>query len=91
MGIEDTRKAVLESQENVMLYEDVPVAMSDYWATYKGDSVSADDQRTFYKVLFERKDSATNKVLESFTLYPDAFVNPKGQEGLRANPSSKHY
>lgn len=91
LGIEDTRKAVLESQENVMLYEDVPVAMSDYWATYKGDSVSADDPRTFYKVLFERKDSATNKVLESFTLYPDAFVNPKGQEGLSANPSSKHY
>lgn len=91
LGIEDTRKAVLESQENVMLYEDVPVAMSDYWATYKGDSVSTDDPRTFYKVLFERKDSATNKVLESFTLYPDAFVNPKGQEGLSANPSSKHY
>jgi cytochrome c-type biogenesis protein CcmF len=91
LGIEDTRKAVLESQENVMLYEDVPVAMSDYWATYKGDSVSADDPRTFYKVLFERRDSATNKVLESFTLYPDAFVNPKGQEGLSANPSSKHY
>lgn len=91
LGIEDTRKAVMESQENVMLYEDVPVAMSDYWATYKGDSTSTEDPRTFYKVLFERKDSTTNKVLETFTLYPDAFVNPKGQDGLSANPSSKHY
>lgn len=91
LGKTDMREAVKESQENVMLYEDVPVAMSDYWAIYKGDSVSAEDPRTFYKVLFEKRDSATNKVLESFTLYPDAFVNPKGQEGLSANPSSKHY
>lgn len=91
LGKTDMREAVKESQENVMLYEGIPVAMNDYWATYKGDSTSPSDPRTFYKVLFERKDSATNKVLESFTLYPDAFVNPKGQEGLSANPSSKHY
>jgi cytochrome c-type biogenesis protein CcmF len=91
LGETDTRKAMKESQENVMLYEDIPVAMSDYWATYKGDSVSASDPRTFYKVLFQRRDSATGKVLESFSLYPDAFINPKGQEGLSANPSSRHY
>jgi cytochrome c-type biogenesis protein CcmF len=91
LGIEDMREAVKASQENVMLYQDVPVAMNDYWATFKGDSTSADDPRTFYKVLFERKDSVSQKVLESFTLYPDAFVNPKGQTGLSANPSSKHY
>jgi hypothetical protein len=24
-------------------------------------------------------------------LYPDAFVNPKGQQGLSANPSTQHY
>ena len=24
-------------------------------------------------------------------LYPDAFINPKGQQGLSANPSTKHY
>jgi cytochrome c-type biogenesis protein CcmF len=91
LGKTDMREAVKESQENVMLYEDIPVAMSDYWATYKGDSSSANDPRTFYKVLFERRDSLSNKVLESFTLYPDAFINPKGQQGLSANPSSKHY
>ena len=28
---------------------------------------------------------------ERFSLYPDAFINPKGQEGLIANPASKHY
>jgi cytochrome c-type biogenesis protein CcmF len=91
LGKTDMREAIKESQENVMLYKDVPVAMNDYWATYKGDSTSSDDPRTFYKVVFERKDTATNKILESFALYPDAFINPKGQQGLIANPSSKHY
>ena len=42
-------------------------------------------------MLFERKDSVSHKVLESFMLYPDAFINPKGQQGLSANPSTKHY
>jgi cytochrome c-type biogenesis protein CcmF len=92
LGKTDMREAIKESRENVMLYKDIPVAMDDYWATYKGDSVSASDERTFYRVLFERKDSLTGKVLESFILYPDAFVSTKGKErGLNANPSSKHY
>lgn len=91
LGKEDMREAVKESQENVMLYEDVPVAMSEYWATYRGDSLSASDPRTFYKVDFERKNDKTNELYEAFSLYPDAFVNPKGQQGLSANPSSKHY
>ncbi|RYZ55777.1 MAG: hypothetical protein EOP49_02155, partial [Sphingobacteriales bacterium] len=80
-----------ESAENVILYKDVPVVIGEYWATYQGDSLSSSDPRTFYKVRYERKDTASGKVLEAFTLYPDAFVNPKGQEGLIANPASKHY
>lgn len=91
LGKTDMREAIKESQENVMLYEGVPVAMSEYWATYKGDSVSDSDPRTFYRVLFERRDSLTNKVVEAFTLYPDVFLNPKGQQGISPNPSSKHY
>jgi cytochrome c-type biogenesis protein CcmF len=80
-----------ESRENVLMYRNVPVAVGDYFATYQGDSTSTSDPRTFYKVHYERIDSATGKVKESFTLYPDAFINPKGQQGLMANPSSKHY
>lgn len=91
LNIQDMKKAVKESSENVMLYQDVPVAMSSFWVTYKGDSVSKTDPRTFYKVLFERKSKDDSKVLESFVLYPDAFVNPKGMEGLSANPDSRHY
>ncbi len=80
-----------ESQENVLLFRNTAVAMGAYSVRYKGDSTSATDPRTFYKVAYERTDSATGKVLEAFTLYPDAFINPKGQQGLIANPASKHY
>lgn len=91
LGKTDMQEAIKESQENVILYRGVPVAMSDYFATYQGDSSSTSDPRTFYKVLFERKDSATRKTLETFVLYPDAFINPRGQEGMSANPASRHY
>lgn len=80
-----------ESRENVLMYRNVPVALGEYFATYQGDSTSANDPRTFYKVYYERRDSATNELKEAFTLYPDAFINPKGQQGLSANPASKHY
>lgn len=82
---------IKESAENVVLFKNTPVAMGEYFATYRGDSVSATDPRTFYKVDYLKLDSDTKKVEESFTLYPDAFVNPKGNSGLISNPSTKHY
>jgi cytochrome c-type biogenesis protein CcmF len=85
-------KNIKENRENVILFRGVPLAIGDYWATYQGDSdVAGKDRRIYYKVLFEKKDSITHKVLEQFMLYPDAFINPKGQQGLSANPSTKHY
>jgi cytochrome c-type biogenesis protein CcmF len=88
----DAGEDIAESRENVLLYRNVPVAMGDYFATYQGDSIPEGDARTFYKVHYQRIDSATKEVKESFMLYPNAFVNPKGQDGgLSANPASKHY
>ncbi len=82
-----------ESRENQIMFFGIPVAMGDYFATYIGDSsVPGKDRRIYYKVKFEKTDSATNKVTEEFMLYPDAFINPKGNEsGLSANPDTKHY
>ncbi len=80
-----------ESRDNVVLFHNTAVALGDYYATYRGDSTSKSDPRTFFRVDYQRIDSATKKVEESFTLYPDAFVNPKGQEGLISSPASKHY
>lgn len=80
-----------ESRDNVLLFKDVPVVMGEYTATYLGDSTSVDDKRTFFKVNYVREDTATGKVTERFTLTPNAFVNTKGNNGLNANPDSKHY
>jgi len=78
-------------RENLMLPRNFPVQMGEYHVTYAGDSTAAGDPKTYYVVRYEKKDPATGNVLETFTLYPDAFVNTKGEEGLTPNPSSKHY
>lgn len=92
-GKKNASENARESMENVLLYKDAPVVMGEYTATFKGDSTSPDDPRVFFKVAYERRDTVTNQVKESFVLYPDAFVNPKGQEenSMSPNPDSKHY
>ncbi|MBA3828614.1 MAG: cytochrome c biogenesis protein CcsA [Taibaiella sp.] len=80
-----------ESADNIMLFINTPVAMQDYVITYRGDSSSAKDPRIFYRVDYVRADSATHNVLEAFTMYPDAFVNVKGQVGITPTPATKHY
>jgi cytochrome c-type biogenesis protein CcmF len=92
LGKKNDAENAKESRENEILFHNTPVAMGDYIATYVGDStIPGKDLRIYYKVDFKRIDSATHKVLEHFRLYPDAFINPKGQQGLSANPSTKHY
>lgn len=90
-GREDPAENARESSENVLLFVNTPVVMGDYLVTYLGDSIPKNDPRTFYKVHYQRRDLSTGEVKEEFMLYPEAFVNPKGQEGLSANPDSKHY
>lgn len=85
-------ESLKESMENVILFRHKPVKLGEYTAVYTGDSaVEGKDKRVYYKVDFTRVDSATGKTTEQFTLYPDAFINPKGMQGLSANPSTKHY
>ncbi len=87
------QETIKENMENVIMFRGIPVAMGDYYATYQGDSdVQGKDRRIYYKVAFEKKDTLTKKTTERFTLYPDAFINPKGQQGvMSANPSTRHY
>lgn len=91
LGKKTLAESVRESRENVILFRGAKVAMGNYFATYLGDSISSSDPRTFFKVHFERVDTGSEEVKESFMLYPDAFVNPKGQEGLSSNPATRHY
>ena len=72
--------------ENLTLIKGVPTPMSKYTLTYETDSMHPKKQQWYYKIRFQSKDGNDN-----FLLHPDAFVNYKGNEGLMANPSSKHY
>ena len=92
-GKKTVEENVKENRENEILFHGVPVAMGDYLATYEGDSESftGKDRIDYYKVVFERKDSNSHEVLEHFSLYPDAFINSKGQGVLTVNPSTKHF
>jgi cytochrome c-type biogenesis protein CcmF len=72
--------------ENLTLVKGVATDMDQYMVTYVGDSTHPLDPKQYFKIHFQYKNKN-----EGFTLYPDAFVNYKGNEGLMANPDSKHY
>lgn len=72
--------------ENLTLLKDVKTSMGKYWVTYKSDSANPSKPLWYFNIKFERKDGK-----EDFILTPNAFVNYKGNEGLMANPDSKHY
>ncbi|MEJ8844240.1 cytochrome c biogenesis protein CcsA [Lacibacter sp. H375] len=72
--------------ENLTLVKGIATDMGKYMVTYLGDSTHPSDPKQYFKIHFKYKNSE-----EGFTLYPDAFVNFKGNEGIMANPDSKHY
>jgi cytochrome c-type biogenesis protein CcmF len=74
------------SAENLTLIKGVATDMGKYMVTYLGDSTPPLDPKQYFKIRFQYKNSN-----EGFTLYPDAFVNYKGNQQLIANPDSKHY
>ena len=76
-----------EKMENVLLLRDSAMAMGDYKITYTG--TREEKPNHFYEVNYKRVDSASGKLLEEFTLHPNAQLNPK--MGLMANPDTKHY
>ncbi len=83
---------VKESRENVLIFRNTSVPMGKYMVTYLGDSVVQNDPPvTYFKVRYDRIDPNSGKIVETFFLHPEAYVNPKGQEGISANPDAKHY
>jgi len=86
-----TKESKENPRENLFLPKGMPVRMGDYFVTYKGDSTAPRDPKTYFIVEYERKDDPSGPAKEKFTLYPDAFLNIKGQEGITPNPASKHY
>jgi len=72
--------------ENMTLLKGQKMDMGKYWVTYASDSMHPKKSQWYFKINFEDKKSN-----ETFTITPNAFVNYKGNEGLMANPGSKHY
>ena len=72
--------------ENLTLVKGMPMKMGKYDVTYIGDSAHPKKQQWYYSIHFKSRIDD-----EEFTLRPNAFVNYKGNEGLMANPDSRHY
>lgn len=72
--------------ENLTLVQGLPTRMGKFNVTYVKDSVHPKKSLWFYELHFK---STTDN--EEFTLWPNAFVNYKGNQQLMANPDSKHY
>jgi cytochrome c-type biogenesis protein CcmF len=72
--------------ENLTLVKGLPMKMGKYDVTYVRDSAHPKKQQWYFEIKFK---SRTDN--EEFTLWPNAFVNYKGNEGLMANPDSRHY
>lgn len=70
--------------ENLTLIKGLPMTMGPYKVTYSGDSAHPKKQQTYFKIDFK-----SDK--DSFTLWPNAFVNYKGNMEMMANPDARHY
>lgn len=75
--------------ENLTLIRQVPAAMGPYQVTYLKDSMGHEKGRRFYELLFQRKDAATKKVTEEFTLSPDVYIMK--DNNMSSNPDTKTY
>lgn len=84
IAIDFGKESKEKTGENLTLVKGLPMTMGDYKVTYVGDSAHPKKALTYFKIDFK---SPT----DSFTLYPNAFINYKGNEGLMANPSARHY
>ncbi|MBA2248858.1 MAG: cytochrome c biogenesis protein CcsA [Chitinophagaceae bacterium] len=84
-----TGKQTEDPLENLTLIRDVPTSMARYTLTYEGDSAAAEKNRTFFKLIVQKKDSANDKVLEDFELMPDVYKMK--DNNLSSNPDIKHY
>lgn len=76
-----------KSKENILLLKNEARYIKDYRVVYSG--AYTEGPNTFYKVNYEKINKTTGEVSETFTLLPNAQVNP--QMGLISNPDTRHY
>ena len=90
-GLKDVKGKEENPMENVTLIQGIPTEMGRYTVTYESDSAVKKNDRVFFKIRFESRDS-TKSNKETFYVYPNAFL-VKGEKGmnLSSNPGAQHY
>lgn len=83
-------KRTEDPRENLTLLKMVPTRMAEYVVTYTGDSSAVKEKnRSFYKLMMEKKDVRTGKISESFELTPDVYKMK--DNSISSNPDIRHY
>jgi cytochrome c-type biogenesis protein CcmF len=91
-GKETFEENLKTSREHVLIFRNTSVDMDRFKVTYLGDStVNSDPPLTYFKVQFVEIDPESGDKKETFYLYPEVYINPKGQEGLSPNPDFRSY
>ncbi|RTL56320.1 MAG: cytochrome c assembly protein [Sphingobacteriales bacterium] len=75
-----------DPKENLTLIRGQEMNMLNYKVNYRKDTFFTGDPKHYFEINFQDKEKG-----EEFNLYPNAFINYKGNSGLMANPDSKHY
>ncbi len=70
------------------LYENIPMFMNGYWATYKGDTLEGFTRR--YEVDIRKVDE-NNNTLEEYTMWPSAIYDKDMAKIAAFNPDKRHY
>ncbi len=78
-----------DPRENLSLIRQIPTAMAGYRVTYIKDSAGNEKGKKFYELLFEKRDSASGKTEEQFTLKPDVYQMK--DNSMSSNPSTRSY
>jgi cytochrome c-type biogenesis protein CcmF len=83
-------KAVKFNRENVILYQNQPVQLGEFKATYQSVLQGKDNDSIdkYFKVFFTKLNK-DGTLADSFTLLPKTQNNPK--MGLLAEPSTRHF
>lgn len=92
-GLKDVKGNEENPLENVTLVQGIPTKMGQYVVTYEADSSVEKNDRVYFRIHFQKKsDADSGKIIESFNIYPNAFL-VKGEQGmnLSSNPGSRHY
>ena len=89
MGIDPRTKNQDDPAENINLIREIPNNLGPYVVTYQRDSIGSETGRKFYHLLFERKDTASKKITESFYLNPDVYLMKNNN--MSSNPDTKNY